>query len=51
MRKTCSDYAYSLKKRLCKEEEDLQERINMFYSNKSDILEEIAKEDPSEDKY
>ena len=38
------------KKRLIEEERDLQERINTFYSNKSDVIEEIIKEkvaDPS----
>ena len=41
-----------MNKHLEDKEGDLQERINMFYSNKSDILEEIAKEkinDPSEE--
>ena len=44
MRKTCTDRAYNMKKRLSEDERVLQERMNMFYSNKSDILEEIAKE-------
>ena len=44
MRKTCTDKVYNMKKRLVEEVGDLQERINMFYSNKNDVLEEIAKE-------
>ena len=44
MRKTCTDKVYNMKKRLLEEVGDLQERINMFYSNKNDVLEEIAKE-------
>ena len=44
MRKTCTDKVYNMKKSLREELSDLQERINMFYSNINKILEEIFKE-------
>ena len=33
MRKTCTDKVYNMKKSLREELSDLQERINMFFSN------------------
>ena len=41
-----------MKRRLWEEDTDLKERINLFYSKKREVLEEIAKEkleDPSEE--
>ena len=52
MRNSCSDNVYYKKKKLLKEEEDLRDRINDFYSNKSELFEEITHEkhnDPSKE--
>ena len=52
MKKTCSDRIFDMKRRLWEEERDLKERINLFYSKKREVLEEIAQEkldDPSEE--
>ena len=44
MKKTCSDRIFDMKRRLREEERDLKERINLFYSKKREVLEEIAQE-------
>ena len=50
MRNSCSDNVYYKKKKLIKEEEDLRDRLNDFYANKSELFDEIVAEkqnDPS----
>ena len=52
MRNSCTDKVYRMNKRLHEEEENIHDRINDFYANKTDLFKEIEKEkqeDPSKE--